>query len=678
MTTENIGVGINYLANLLSENTNLIRIFRVYHPVYRMHVNIDVEYHDPSYHIIERYMDMLICGYSQGDRFPEKNERKHYVRSRQELYQLLGLSGRASQIADEYFRDLYESGHFRVVDSQLGRYLEGTTPAFESVRLNEMVHSSLVEEMKIFDQYSLQIMPESFERIIRSARTIDDTDITERNDLKSIWIPMRPEKANLLQEINELLKRTSYSGKKAIELGLPQGKISISLTDHEIPEPMFFPYYLGVFSAGKEVMYRAYSMDMGEEIEGLTELYAGSEYAGIRDFMGLFLYGTNSRTIEHPFYKYKFRSGNKSNTYLRKDGALGAGITQEPGTGNYCWNITDLQIKELTDEYHRTRNASPIKWLLNNTLFCLETGEIGKLLHVRLSTDQRRVLEQVSGLNKSLKTAGRNTDSYGRQSEIKHAKTIDDERSDPEKALLERAGMYESGAGKDRNERKAFECYLDLYAVNKEAAYDPALKLAKRILYTLSPNTDIRKIDLNQSVSEIRSKWIILFAAFCRAAEGDPAAQYRLSYLLFNTEMLHVRDRTKLYWMELSARAEYIYALRTIGLLYHEGKYYAKDISKAKYWLKKAADKKDAYAMYSLAVICYNGIGTDPGNLAEAVKYFRDAAVLDFPPALYNLGMLYYAGVGVEKSDTAARSLLEKASSLGYGKATEKLRSLRT
>ena len=82
--------------------------------------------------------------------------------------------------------------------------------------------------------------------------------------------------------------------------------------------------------------------------------------------------------------------------------------------------------------------------------------------------------------------------------------------------------------------------------------------------------------------------------------------------------------------------------------------------------------------MYSLAVICYNGIGTDPGNLAEAVKYFRDAAVLDFPPALYNLGMLYYAGVGVEKSDTAARSLLEKASSLGYGKATEKLRSLRT
>ena len=58
--------------------------------------------------------------------------------------------------------------------------------------------------------------------------------------------------------------------------------------------------------------------------------------------------------------------------------------------------------------------------------------------------------------------------------------------------------MYESGAGKDRNERKAFECYLDLYAVNKEAAYDPALKLAKRILYTLSPNTDIRKIDLNQ------------------------------------------------------------------------------------------------------------------------------------------------------------------------------------
>lgn len=683
MTNENIGISINYLANLLSEKTNLIRIFRIYHPVYRMHVNIDVEYHDPSYHIIERYMDMLICGYSQGDRYPANGERKHYVRNRQELYQLLGLSGRASQIADEYFRDLYESGHFRIVESQTGKYLEGTTPAFESVRLNEMVHSSLVEEMKVFDQYSLQIMPETFERIIKMARTIDDTDITERNDLKSIWLPMRSEKANLLLEINESLKRITYSGKKAIELGLPQGKTSISLIDHEIPEPMFFPYYLGVFAVGKQVQYRAYSMDTGEEIEGLTELYSSSDYVEIRGFLSNFIAETNNKDIEHPFYKYKFKEGNQSNRYLRKSGVLTAGITKEYGTGNYQWNITSLQVKELIDTYRRTKDASAIKWLVNNTMFCLEMGEIGKLLHVKLSSEQKHVLEQLINVKKQQKSRDgyAKTKEYGQQigfneESTTFEKTKDDTKSETTKLLLDRARMYQTGCGSDRNEKKAFECYLELFSVNQKAAYIPALKLAQSILNALCPGVEVNKVNLNENAGDNRSKLIVIFAAFCLAADGDAVAQYRLSYLLFNTELLQVSDRAKLFWLELSAQAEYINAMTRIGMLYFEGKYYSKDLIKARFWLKKAADKNDAYAMYNLAVVYYNGIGIDNADLTKAVEYFKKSAALEFPPALYNLGMLYWAGIGVEKDDILSRKMLEKASSLGYSKATEKLRSI--
>lgn len=683
MTNENIGISINYLANRLSENTNLIRIFRIYHPVYRMHVNIDVEYHDPSYHIIERYMDMLICGYSHGDRFPTIDERKHYVRNRQELYQLLGLSGRASQIADEYFRDLYESGHFKIVESQTGKYLEGTTPAFESVRLNEMVHSSLVEEMKIFDQYSLQIMPESFERIVKMARTIADTDITERNDLKSIWLPMRSEKANLLLEINESLKRITYSGKKAIELGLPQGKTSISLINHEIPEPMFFPYYLGVFATGKQVQYRAYSMDTGEEIEGLTELYDSSDYAEIRGFLSNFILGTNNKDIEHPFYKYKFKEGNQSNLYLRKSGVLAAGIVKENGTGNYQWNITSLQLKELIDTYGRTKDASAIKWLVNNTMFCLEMGEIGKLLHVKLSNEQKYILEQlinVKTLQKSIdeevKIKEYVQQAESNEGEIPFKKTQNETKSETTKLLLDRARMYETGIGAERNEKKAFECYLELFTINQKMAYIPALNLAQNILNVLCPNIEIKKVDLNKNAADTKSKLVIIFAAFCLAANGDPVAQYRLSALLFNTELLKVSDRAKLFWLELSAQAEHINAMTRIGMLYFEGKYYSKDLLKARFWFKKAADKNDAYAMYNLAVVYYNGIGIDNADLKKAVEYFKKSAALDFPPALYNLSMLYLVGVGVEKDKLISREMLERASSLGYSKATEKLLSL--
>ena len=680
MTDQKTGISINYMANLLSEDSGLIRLFRVYHPVYRMHVNIDVEYHDPSYHIIERYMDMLICGYSYGDRYPGNDKRRHYVKDRQELYQLLGLSGRASQIADEFYKDLYESGHFRVVDTEYGKCLEGTTPAFESVRLNEMIHSSVVEDMKIFDQYSLQIMPESFERIIKLSRTIEDTDIIQRDDLKSIWIPMRPEKEHLLLDINESLKRITYSGKKAIELGLPQGKTSISLTDHEIPEPMFFPYYIGVFAAGRQLSYRAFSMDTGEEIKGLTELYCSSEYVDIRKFIAQFIPVTNNKAIEHPFYKYKFREGSQTYAYLRKDDTLGAGITREYSTGNYLWNLTSSQVRELMDHYHRTGNAAAIRWLLNNKLFCLEMGETGKLLHVKLSMEQRKSLEQLISVKKQQTGKEQTTGSSGRSSEVSGPVHYPEnhkihQQSDYVRTLLQNARRYESGADTDRK-IKAFEYYLKLLTIDKKTAYVPALKLAKNILHILCPGVDINNIDLYGNAADEKSRLIILFAAFCQAVDGNCEAQYQLYHILSTTELLQADEHTKIYWLEASAHAGNKEAMSRMGVLYYKGHYYPKDLNKAKIWLKRAADQNDAKALYNLGFIYYNGSGIEQVDIKKAVNCFKKAAELDFPPAFYTLSVLYEAGIGVEKNRTVSRQLMEKASALGYSKAAEKLSSI--
>ena len=68
--------------------TILYRGFRVYHPVYRISVDINTEHADENYHIIEKYMDKLICGYT-GDK--KTTTDKVFIQDKDELFELLGI-----------------------------------------------------------------------------------------------------------------------------------------------------------------------------------------------------------------------------------------------------------------------------------------------------------------------------------------------------------------------------------------------------------------------------------------------------------------------------------------------------------------------------------------------------------------------------------------------------------
>ena len=61
---------------------------------------------------------------------------------------------------------------------------------------------------------------------------------------------------------------------------------------------------------------------------------------------------------------------------------------------------------------------------------------------------------------------------------------------------------------------------------------------------------------------------------------------------------------------------------------------------------------------------------------AEAVKWYRKAAIQNLPEAQYNLGVLYLNGKGVEQNSDIAQNWFSKACDNGLVEGCEKKESL--
>ena len=73
------------------------------------------------------------------------------------------------------------------------------------------------------------------------------------------------------------------------------------------------------------------------------------------------------------------------------------------------------------------------------------------------------------------------------------------------------------------------------------------------------------------------------------------------------------------------------------------------DFDKAVFWLRKAADLGEAWAMHNLGYYHAHGMGV-PADASIAATWYTKAANLGSAPSQNNLGWAYYVGVGVPES----------------------------
>ena len=110
--------------------------------------------------------------------------------------------------------------------------------------------------------------------------------------------------------------------------------------------------------------------------------------------------------------------------------------------------------------------------------------------------------------------------------------------------------------------------------------------------------------------------------------------------------------------------------LAWMGYCYRHGYGVTRDYVQAFTWLKKSAEKGNAFGQNQLG-LCYEfGKGTEK-NLAEAFKWYLKSAKGGFPPGQFNVGDMYEFGKGVEKDLAEALAWYKKAA--GHGHTTAML-----
>lgn len=120
-------------------------------------------------------------------------------------------------------------------------------------------------------------------------------------------------------------------------------------------------------------------------------------------------------------------------------------------------------------------------------------------------------------------------------------------------------------------------------------------------------------------------------------------------------------------WLPL-AEAGSAEAANNIGHMYEEGLGVAQNYAEAMDWYRKAALQELAQAQHNVGLLYYNGYGV-AANPREGVRWFRLAANQQLAESEYMLGVAYQSGEGVDLDYTEARRWFLLSARQGYGNA---------
>lgn len=176
------------------------------------------------------------------------------------------------------------------------------------------------------------------------------------------------------------------------------------------------------------------------------------------------------------------------------------------------------------------------------------------------------------------------------------------------------------------------------------------------------------------------------FSAMRKEAEnGDPGAQCRMGeFHLYGLNTVTIDYAQAARWFTLAADQEFARGMGKLGLLHEIGLGVTMNESRAVVLYREAAERGDASARLSLAVLYENGECGLPGDAGRAAALYKDALydlewqAEDFGNAVAQneLAWMYATGRGVEQDDAQAISWYRRAAAQGHALAQRALGKL--
>ena len=107
-------------------------------------------------------------------------------------------------------------------------------------------------------------------------------------------------------------------------------------------------------------------------------------------------------------------------------------------------------------------------------------------------------------------------------------------------------------------------------------------------------------------------------------------------------------------------------ALTSLGFMYQKGQGCEIDDAKALKHYTKAAEAKQPYALFNLAILYMNGLGGVEHDQFKAHDLHLEAATLEVVPAMYEVGLMLERGLGCIQNYSEAAFWYEEGAKRGH------------
>jgi len=167
---------------------------------------------------------------------------------------------------------------------------------------------------------------------------------------------------------------------------------------------------------------------------------------------------------------------------------------------------------------------------------------------------------------------------------------------------------------------------------------------------------------------EQSKQWATAAQWYDKAATLEhPEAQYRLALMSLQDRLSDATVAARGQELLLQAAKHNVRdAQLQLAMAYEQGRWgFAKDLTQAVNWYRKAALNELPLAQYALGFLYERGRGVT-GDLPLAAHWYQRAAENGLTVAQYHLGLMYLDGKGVGKEVVKARNWLAKAGDKGH------------
>lgn len=417
----------------------IFRIFKVYHPLLEAQLDIEVKEVSASYHILEKFMDLIVCGKKE-----DRNPSVARVRNKDELLALLGINYEGYEIASLYFDDLVNEGHFDVRENGIfpldcaelsldtvdlenlykslkeepaegDETADDATEEKENVKLEYKYTEKMQYQKKLFDQYSLELMPEEFygqERYL----TVSPEQKKNSKEKDAVWLSPGIKMVDIATAISESLDSVIESDVSFVDRGIPSGTHRITLAPDTTPSLIFLPYYLVVYRGDEgELSFAVHEALYGGEVEWMSQKYNSAE-----DEKNEYLYAKN---LISSICRKQENCTVYSPIFADWPLKIGGRIAYEYGyrecdDGNYIWQMQPWQLPAILKKCENAEQRLWVEFALESDVCVLDSYEAGRLVHAVFPEDLREKI------NEALKTEPERPDNTEEETALYDARDL--------------------------------------------------------------------------------------------------------------------------------------------------------------------------------------------------------------------------------------------------------------